>query len=81
MRKSKFLATQWKDIDLFNKTISIGKTIAIDEHGEVVLQSPKTKSSTRSISLDDITIKILSNWRINQREDYFKLGFNTTSEK
>lgn len=81
MRKSEVLATQWKDIDLFNKTISIGKTIAIDEHGEVVLQSPKTKSSTRSISLDDITIKILSNWRITQREDYFKLGYNTTSEK
>lgn len=81
MRKSEVLATQWKDIDLFNKSISIGKTIAIDEHGEVVLQSPKTKSSTRSISLDDITIKILSNWRIKQREDYFKLGYNTTSEK
>lgn len=81
MRKSEVLATQWKDIDLFNKTISIGKTIAIDEHGEVVLQSPKTKSSTRSISLDDTTIKILSNWRIKQREDYFKLGYNTKSEK
>lgn len=51
MRKSEVLATQWSDIDLFNKTINIGKTIAIDEHGEVVLQSPKTKSSTRSISL------------------------------
>lgn len=81
MRKSEVLATQWEDIDLFNKTISIGKTIAIDEHGEVVLQSPKTKSSTRSISLDDTTIKILSNWHIKQREDYFKLGYNTKSEK
>ncbi|MFC0233947.1 tyrosine-type recombinase/integrase [Vagococcus entomophilus] len=81
MRKSELLATQWSDIDLFNKTISIGKTIAMDEHGDVVLQSPKTKNSLRSISLDDITIKILSSWRMKQREDYFKLGFNTGSEK
>lgn len=81
MRKSEVLATQWSDIDLFNKTISIGKTIAIGEHEEVVLQKPKAKNSVPSISLDDKLIKILSNWRTTQREDYFKLGYNTTQDK
>ncbi|MBP2097986.1 site-specific integrase [Enterococcus rivorum] len=65
---------------MFNKNVSIGKMLALDENTEVVAQTPKTSSSTRKISLDDETIKILSNWRSFQRQDYYKMGFNTTSE-
>lgn len=80
VRKSEALSLQWKDIDLFNKNVSIGKTLALDENTQVIVQSPKTANSTRQISLDDETIKILSNWRSFQRQDYLKMGFNTTSE-
>nr|WP_237579100.1 site-specific integrase [Enterococcus sp. CU12B] len=45
------------------------------------MQTPKTNASTRSISLDDETLKILSKWRIIQRTDYLQLGFNTLSEE
>lgn len=80
-RKSEILSLQWKDIDLFNKTVSIGKTLAVDENLNIIIQAPKTRSSLREISLDDETIKILSRWRSIQREEYFKLGYNTTSEE
>lgn len=80
VRKSEALSLQWKDIDLFNKNVSIGKTLALDENTQVIVQSPKTSTSTRQISLDDETLKILSNWRSFQRQDYFKSGYNTTSE-
>lgn len=80
-RKSEILSLQWKDIDLFNKTVSIGKTLAIDENLDIIIQTPKTSSSVREISLDDDTIKILSRWRSIQREEYFQMGFNTTSDK
>lgn len=80
-RKSEILSLQWEDIDLFNKTISIGKTLAIDENLDIIIQTPKTSSSVREISLDDETVKILSRWRSIQREEYFQMGFNATSEK
>lgn len=80
-RKSEILSLQWEDIDLFNKTVSIGKTLAIDENLDIIIQTPKTSSSVREISLDDETIKILSRWRSIQREEYFQMGFNTTSDK
>lgn len=80
-RKSEILSLQWENIDLSNKTVSIGKTLAIDENLDIIILTPKTSSSVREISLDDETIKILSRWRSIQREEYFQMGFNTTSDK
>lgn len=80
-RKSEILALQWKDIDLFNRSVKIGKTLALDENNAIVVQSPKTISSTREISLDLETVKIIEKWRSIQREEYFKLGFNTGSDE
>lgn len=81
MRKSEVLSLQWEDINFFNQTLSIGKTVAIDEFGKVILQEPKTTNSVRTIRLDDITIQKLKAWQKIQKEAYFMLGFNTTSEK
>lgn len=80
-RKSEILSLQWKDINLFNKQVTIGKTLALDENTRVIIQSPKTATSNRQISLDAETVKIMSNWRSIQRQDYFKMGFNTTSDE
>lgn len=59
----------------------IGKTLATDEHNQIIIQTPKTNASTRSISLDDETLKILSKWRMVQRTDYLQMGFNTSSDE
>lgn len=79
MRKSEALSLQWKDIDYFNKTIDIGKTVALDEFNQVVLQVPKTTSSIRTIQLDDITLKQLRVWQKEQREQMILHGYNTNS--
>ena len=81
MRKSEALALQWEDIDFFNKTLRIGKTVAQDEFQEVVLQVPKTKSSTRKIKLDDVTLKQLRYWQQEQMKTMLLYGFNTHSPK
>lgn len=80
MRKSEALVLQWKDVDMLNKRVSISKTLALNENTEIIIQTPKTASSTRSISLDDETVRIMNNWRTIQRSDYFPMGFNTSSE-
>lgn len=79
-RKSEILSLQWKDIDLKNNSVSIGKTLALDEFTNIIIQTPKTASSTRSISLDSETVKMMSKWRTIQRTDYLSMGFNTSSE-
>lgn len=37
MRKSEALALQWQDINLFNQTLTIGKTLALDEDGKIII--------------------------------------------
>ncbi|MGX6979130.1 tyrosine-type recombinase/integrase [Vagococcus elongatus] len=81
MRKSEALALYVSDIDSFNKTITIGKTIAIDEHDQIILQTPKTRSSYRTISLDDETLKIMRRWINIMQQDFLKLGINTSKKK
>lgn len=48
MKKSEVLALQWKDINIFNQKLAIGKTLAMDEY--------------------------------NQKEWYFKFGYNTSKD-
>ncbi|HGF8201238.1 site-specific integrase [Enterococcus faecium] len=81
MRKSEGLALQWEDINFFNKTLKIGKTVAQDEFQKVVLQVPKTKSSTRTIKLDDLTLKQLRIWKQEQMETMIMYGYNINSPK
>lgn len=78
-RKSEILALTWEDVDFTNKKLIINKTLAIGETG-VIVNTPKTKSSNRSISLDDRTIEILKQWRKEQRKLYFAIGFNTSNK-
>lgn len=80
MRKSEVLALQWKDIDIFNQKLTIGKTLSMDEHNQIIIQVPKTISSQRVIALDVKTIKIIEQWRYNQKEWYFKFGYNTSKD-
>lgn len=80
-RKSEVLSLQWKDLDFNSKSVTIGKTLATDEHNQIIIQTPKTNAGNRSISLDEETLKILSKWRMIQRTDYLHMGFNTSSEE
>ncbi|MGX7196766.1 tyrosine-type recombinase/integrase [Enterococcus olivae] len=80
-RKSEIMALQWKDIDFKNKTITIDKTVAKDFNNTITIQSPKTHSSIRTLSIDDETIQLIKRWRVLQRSDYLKMGFNTSSDE
>ncbi len=68
MRKSEVLALQWKDIDIFNQKLTIGKTLAIDKHNQIIIQEPKTISSQRIIALDVKTINVIKQCRNNRKE-------------
>lgn len=78
VRKSEALAITWEDVNFFNQTLTIGKTVAIDDNNNTILQTPKTKNSYRTISLDKETLTTLKKWQQRQREQLLILGFNSS---
>ena len=73
LREGEALALKWSDIDLENKRISIAKTVA-RIHGKQIIQSPKTKTSVRTVLIDNMTLSILKKWKKDQIKIYFKDG-------
>lgn len=80
MRVGECLALTWHDLDFNKKMVSISKTVASIKGG-VIVQPPKTVSSNRKISLDDMTIQILKKWQLEQRKQLFKIGINAMDNK
>ena len=77
MRKGEALALEWKDIDFNQSTVTVNKTLARGENNKLIIQSPKTKTSFRTVSVDPGTMQLLKEWRKEQATDFLKLGFNT----
>lgn len=78
MRKGELLALKWEDVDFYSKTISINKTITRNHE----LQTPKTKSSNRIISIDDFMLEELKILFTNKNEFIFKdITFSTLLRK
>lgn len=77
LRKGELQALRWKDIDLAKATLSVNQTLAKSEFGKEIFQTPKTKHSRRTLSLDEKTLKYISNWKKEQQKRYLKMGINT----
>lgn len=76
MRKGELAALKWSDVDFRNGTISINKTVALNSTGKFNVQTPKTRKSVRTISVDTITLNTLKTWKNKLRKELFKQGKN-----
>ena len=74
IRKGELQALNWDDIDFTNNMITVNKTLALNTEKKVVVQTPKSKSSIRSISIDEQTANILKRWKLKQREKFLMIG-------
>lgn len=74
MRKGECLALRWGDIDIPGKTLSIRRTISHGKDNKVIISTPKTTSSRRTIDLDADTVKLLQQWHLQQRKNNLLLG-------
>ena len=79
MRKGEALALTWNDLDFTNETVTINKTLSRGLNNRLIIQTPKTASSKRVVTLDPNTLSTLNTWRKRQATDFLKLGFNTMS--
>ena len=62
MRKNEISALRWSDIDFKKGQITVNQTLAKGEDNKLIFQTPKTKKSARTITLDSKTIKVLKDW-------------------
>lgn len=74
MRAGEVCALTWEDIDLNKKTISIDKTMIRNSKSEYIFDTPKTKTSNRTIEIGDTLVSILKEHKIYQKEMKLKLG-------
>lgn len=63
LRIGEAIALQWSDIDTKNKTITVSKTYNSTHN---VVTTPKSKNAYRVISIDNITIALLSRYKMAQ---------------
>lgn len=73
LRVGEVCALQWSDIDLENATISVSKTL-INNNGEWIRGTTKTKSSVRTIAIGDTLLNDLKRWKKYQKEMQLKYG-------
>ncbi|MEK4284186.1 tyrosine-type recombinase/integrase [Ureibacillus sp. FSL K6-0165] len=77
MRKGEAFALTWDDINFKAHEITINKAISRGKDNKLYLKSTK-KGDTRTIKIDDKTMAVLTEWKKIQKQEYLKLGFNTT---
>lgn len=80
LRRGEALALTWNDINFKDKTLRVNKTLTLGYNNELLIQTPKTPSGNRTISLDDRTLAILKAWRPKQAELLLGFGFNATRQ-
>ncbi|MDO4902617.1 MAG: site-specific integrase [bacterium] len=71
LRKSELMALRWKDLDLIKATLSVNQTVVYGIDNRMLFQTPKTKKSKRTISLDPVTVQQLKSWRTTKKEEAF----------
>lgn len=87
LRGGEVCALTWDDVDLDNKTLTVSKTLINKGKGIFEVDTPKTKSSFRTISIGDTLINILKKHRSYQnhnreryKEYYTNSNFICTKE-
>ena len=74
MRKGELCALKWEDISFKDHSIKINKTLYFEQGKEII---QKTKNySTRELYIDNQQMKVLKKWKIQQEEEFLKLGMN-----
>ena len=56
--RGELLALRWEDLDVQNRTLSINKSVA-RQNGKLVISTPKTPNSIRTVLLPTDTVKLL----------------------
>lgn len=74
MRRGELLGLKWKDIDFEKKRIFVQHSLYYISGQGLVIQTPKTNSGNRNISITDEMIGELQSYKIKKQEQLLKVG-------
>ena len=74
MRRGEVLALRWGCVDLDGKVIKVREAIEPTETHGIRFKAPKSKAGRRDITLPDILVGVLRDYRREQLESRLKLG-------
>lgn len=66
LRLGEALALEWADIE--GDKLSVNKNLSYDDHNNAVITTPKSKSSIRTIKLDEALVSLLKKHKVNKNE-------------
>ncbi len=75
LRIGEALALTWEDIDLKAGTLSVTKTLIYPLNSDPRVTTPKSRSSIRTIKLDQETVRVMKDYHVNQQETILMYGF------
>ena len=73
MRRGELLGLTWSDIDLDKRQVTIRNT-RVRAGNATIDESPKSRKSRRTITLDERTTKNLKRWKITQSQERLAVG-------
>lgn len=79
-RKGEALALTWNDVNWNTKEISINKALKTGENNHHYIGETKNESSNRVITVDEITLSILKDYKGVQAERLLGFGFNALTK-
>lgn len=68
LRIGEALALTWEDVDLEKRTLTVNKTLVYPLNSNPYISTLKSKTSNRTIELDEPTVKIMKRHRVNRKE-------------
>lgn len=74
LRIGEILGLTWNDIDFDEKTLTVNKARAVVEGKGMITKYPKSKSSVRVISVPEVVIHVLDNYKKLQGVEIKELG-------
>lgn len=69
LRKGEALTLEWKDVSFKDKTLNVQRTLSKGINDRLLIQTPKTINSIRTISLTTDTVNVLKQWQMEQRKE------------
>ena len=66
LRKGELLGLTWNDIDFKNNTLSVNKSKSYLIGQELLTKAPKNANSIRTVSMPDMLVKLLRNYKLWQ---------------
>ena len=75
MRISEIYGLEWKNIDLLAKTLRVERIVVTTTNGIKIQETPKTKTSQRTIPLPDNLIDTIRRYRLWQKIQSIRYGY------